>query len=393
MKATALAAVLLLIGVGFTRVDTQTAQPPAARPASAEQAVIDRYCATCHNQRTRAGNLALDMLDVTAAGREPQTWEKVVRKVRTGMMPPSGMPRPDRATLDSFAASIETAIDRVAANAPNPGAPSLHRLNRAEYGNAVRDVLDLPIDPAKLLPGDDSSGEGFDNMASTLSVSPALLQAYVTAAARISRLAIGDPTISTELTTYQAPRGMSQATQREGLPLGTRGGILVTHVFPLDAEYEFRVGRAGAGFFGLPAVGVEDDVEITIDGQRVQTVGRTPPRGGIKLKVAAGPHVVGVAVIRKANARGVDDLFAELANTAGVNSLGINGPINATGPGDTPSRRRIFICKPAAAIDEIPCARRILSSLATRATSRCPRLDPRGRRASRRRASPSWETT
>ena len=128
------------------------------------------------------------------------------------------------------------------------------------------------------------------------------MQAYVSAAAKISRLAVGDPTISTDLTTYQAPRGMSQATQREGLPLGTRGGLLVTHVFPLDAEYEFRVGRGGAGFFGLPAVGVDDDVEITIDGQRVQVVGRTPPRGGIKLKVPAGPHAVGVAVVRKSNA-------------------------------------------------------------------------------------------
>jgi hypothetical protein len=144
----------------------------------------------------------------------------------------------------------------------------------------------------------------------------------------------------------------------------------VTHVFPLDAEYEFRVGRAGGGFFGLAAVGTDDEVEITIDGQRVQTIGRTPPRGGIKLKVPAGPHQVGVAVIRKANPRGVDDLFAELASTAGVNSVGINGPINATGPGDTPSRRRIFVCIPKSAADEVPCARRILSSLATRAMRR-----------------------
>jgi hypothetical protein len=144
----------------------------------------------------------------------------------------------------------------------------------------------------------------------------------------------------------------------------------VTHVFPLDAEYEFRVGRAGAGFFGLPAVGVDDDVEITIDGQRVQVVGRTPPRGGLKLKVPAGPHAIGVAVVRKANARGVDDLFSELAGTAGVNSLGINGPINATGPGDTPSRRRIFVCRPATSTEEVPCARRILASLSTRAMRR-----------------------
>jgi len=369
MKATVLASALLLIGVGFTRVETQTAQPPAARPASAEQAVIDRYCATCHNQRTRAGNLALDVLDVTAAGREPQTWEKVVRKVRTGMMPPSGMPRPDRATLDSFAASIETAIDRVSANAPNPGAPSLHRLNRAEYGNAVRDVLDLPIDPAKLLPGDDSSGEGFDNMASTLSVSPALMQAYVTAAARISRLAIGDPTINAELVTYSPPRGMSQSGHREGMPLGTRGGLVVTHVFPLDAEYEFRIGRAGGGLFGLQPVGGADPVEVTLNGERVRILDSNA-RGPLRLKVPAGPQTIGVAVVRRSNARGVDDLYSELAGTAGVTSLGINGPLNPTGPGDTPSRRRIFICRSEAVAQETVCARKILAALATRAFRR-----------------------
>jgi mono/diheme cytochrome c family protein len=181
MTRTVLGAVLLLLGVAFTRVETQNAAQPAAAPSrtpiTAEKALIDRYCITCHNQRAKIGGLVLEGVDVSAAGREPQTWEKIVRKVRTGMMPPSGAPRPDRAALDAFAASIETAIDSVARTAPNPGAPALHRLNRAEYGNAVRDLLDLPIDAAKLLPGDDSSGEGFDNMASTLSVSPALMQA------------------------------------------------------------------------------------------------------------------------------------------------------------------------------------------------------------------------
>jgi len=350
---------------------------PAPAAAQDSQAVVTRYCVTCHNARLKTGGLVLDGLPVAQAGQQPQVWEKVARKLRTGMMPPANAPRPDRATLDGLAATVEATIDRAAAAAPNPGAPSLHRLNRTEYANAIRDLLELPVDANALLPGDDSS-EGFDNMASTLSVSPALMQAYVTAAAKISRLAVGDPTISTDLTTYQAPRGMSQATQREGMPLGTRGGLLVTHVFPLDAEYEFRIGRAGAGFFGLAAVGVEDEVELTIDGQRVQVVGRTPPRGGIKLKVPAGPHAIGVAVIRKANARGVDDLFSELAGTAGVNNLGINGPINATGPGDTPSRRRIFICKPASAAEEVPCARRILASLATRATRRpVSEKDPR----------------
>ena len=223
-----------------------TSRDPAA------QGTIDRYCVTCHNPRMKAGGLALDALPVPSAAREPQTWEKVMRKVRTGMMPPAGAPRPDRATLDSLAAAVETTLDRAAAAAPNPGAPALHRLNRTEYGNAVRDLLDLPIDAAALLPGDDSS-EGFDNLASVLSVSPALMQAYVTAAAKISRLAVGDPTISADITTYVAPRGMSQAGHREGLPLGTRGGIVVQHIFPLDAEYEFRIGRAGGGLFGLAA--------------------------------------------------------------------------------------------------------------------------------------------
>jgi hypothetical protein len=364
----ALAAALLLVA-GLTNVETQTPPPATTVTVPTPQAVVDRYCATCHSARLKTGGLVLEGLPVAQAGQQPQVWEKVVRKLRTGMMPPANAPRPDRATLDGLAASAETTIDRAAAAAPNPGAPALHRLNRAEYANAIRDLLDLPVDAVSLLPGDDSS-EGFDNMASTLSVSPALMQAYVTAAARISRLAVGDPTIGADLTTYQAPRGVSQAAHREGLPLGTRGGLLVTHVFPLDADYEFRVGRGGAGFFGLPAVGVDDEAEITIDGVRVQVIGRTPPRGGIKLKVPAGPHIVGVAVIRKSNARGVDDLFAELASTAGVNSLGINGPLNATGPGDTPSRRRIFTCRPATAAEELPCARRILSSLATRAMRR-----------------------
>jgi len=381
MKTTIFAAAVLLLAVQIASVQSQSAptpsapgEPDRARPTSTakagtEKAVIDRYCATCHNQRTRAGNLALDTLDVSAAGREAQTWEKIVRKVRTGMMPPSGAPRPDRATLDGFAASIETTIDRAARTAPNPGAPALHRLNRAEYGNAVRDLLDLPIDAARLLPGDDSSGEGFDNMASTLSVSPALMQAYVTAAARISRLAVGDPTISAELTTYSPPRGMSQAGHREGLPLGTRGGLTVQHVFPLDAEYELRIGRAGGGLFGLQPVGGNDPVEVTLNGERVRVLDG-PTRGPLRLKVPAGPQTIGVAVVRRSNARGVDDLYSELAGVAGVTNLGINGPFNPTGPGDTPSRRRLFVCRPSSPSDESTCARRILSALATRAFRR-----------------------
>src|SRR6185436_14847036 len=209
----------------------------------------------------------------------------------------------------------------------------------------------------------------FDNQASVLSVSPALMQAYVTAAAKISRLAVGDPTISADITSYVAPRGMSQAEHREGLPLGTRGGLLVQHVFPLDAEYEFRIGRAGGGLFGLAPVGTDDSVEVSINGERVRVLDRNA-RGPLRLKIPAGPHTIGVAVVRKSNARGVDDLFSEHAASAGVTNLVINGPLNPTGPGDTPSRRRIFACTPGPTVHEEACARTILSKLATRALRR-----------------------
>ncbi|HKH72858.1 MAG TPA: DUF1592 domain-containing protein [Vicinamibacterales bacterium] len=370
MKGTIFAAAALLVFVGLTRVETQnsTSTGPASQPSAGAQNTIDRYCVTCHNPRLKTGGLVLDGVPLATAASDAHTWEKVIRKVRTGMMPPTGAPRPDRATLDSLAAAVETTLDRAAAAAPNPGAPTLHRLNRTEYGNAVRDLLDLPIDAAALLPGDDSS-EGFDNQASVLSVSPSLMQAYVTAAAKISRLAVGDPTISADITTYVAPRGLSQAEHREGLPLGTRGGLLVQHVFPLDAEYEFRIGRAGGGLFGLTPVGTDDSVEVSINGERVRVLDRTT-RGPLRLKIPAGPQTIGVAVVRKSNARGVDDLFSEHAASAGVTNLVINGPLNPTGPGDTPSRRKIFICTPGPGVPEEPCARSILARLATRALRR-----------------------
>ena len=379
-------ALALLLG-GIVTAEPRGQNPAASSAASSADAkvVLDRYCVTCHNDRTKAGGLLLGGLDPARADRDPQTWEKVVRKLRTGMMPPSGAPRPERVALDRLAAQLEGTIDRAASARPNPGATALHRLNRAEYANAVRDLLDLPVDAASLLPGDDSS-EGFDNIANVLSVSPALMQAYVSAAAGISRLAVGDMTTSAGLTTYAAPRSFSQAEHREGMPLGTRGGLLVQHVFPLDAEYEFRIGRSGAGF-GLTAVGSDEALEITLNGERLRLFDRAVPRD-LRLKIPAGPQTIGVAIIRQRNARGVDDLFSELATTAGVQSLGINGPFNPSGPGDTPSRRRIFVCAPplpsgqqrdpalnvpagpAKPFDETACARRILAALAARAYRR-----------------------
>jgi Protein of unknown function (DUF1592)/Protein of unknown function (DUF1588)/Protein of unknown function (DUF1587)/Protein of unknown function (DUF1585)/Protein of unknown function (DUF1595)/Planctomycete cytochrome C len=363
---TLVVATILVATVPIAKMFSQGGAPSATgQPSpSSSEALLKRYCITCHNGVMRRGNLLLDQLDVEQPAKDPQTWEKVVRKLRTGMMPPSGAPRPDRGTLDQFASVLEGALDRAAAAAPNPGAPVLHRLNRAEYANAVRDLLDLPVDATALLPGDDSS-DGFDNIANVLSVSPALMQAYVSAAAKISRLAIGDSTISSGMTTYVAPRGLSQSENREGLPFGTRGGMLVEHVFPLDAEYEFRIGRSGAGF-GLPAVGGDEPIEITVDGARMTLLGRDAPRD-TRLKIPAGPHTVGVAIVRKANARGVDDLFSELATSSGVQNVSITGPFNPTGPGDTPSRRKVFVCRPENAGEDSACARRILSRLASRA--------------------------
>jgi len=335
--------------------------------ASESQAVVQRYCVTCHNARVKAGGLLLDQLDVERPADHPEIFEKVVRTLRTGMMPPSGARRPERAILDGLASHVEAALDRAAALAPNPGAPVLHRLNRAEYANAVRDLLGLPIDATKMLPGDDSS-DGFDNIANVLSVSPALMQGYVSAAEKISRLAVGDPTISSETATYTAPRGLSQAETREGLAAGTRGGFVVEHIFPLDAEYEFRVARTGGGF-GLPAVGTDEPAEITLDGARLLLLGRGAPRVN-RVHVPAGAHALGVSVVRTANARGVDDLFSEWAIASGIQSVSILGPFAPAGPGDTPARRRIFTCRPASQADEAACARTILASLATRAYRR-----------------------
>jgi hypothetical protein len=337
-------------------------------PSAAEQwALVDRYCAGCHNDVELAGDLAFGRLSRSDLSADAAVWETAIRKLRGHLMPPPGEPRPTEARVDAFVRWLEESLDAAARAAPNPGAPALHRLNRAEYANAVRDLLDVTIDAATLLPADDSSA-GFDNIASALNVSPALLSAYVAAAARISRLAVGDSGAPSALVTYRAPRGLVQAEHLEGQPLGTRGGMTVQHFFPLDAEYEIRVARGGNGF-GLEALGGDEDVEITVNGERAAILGRGGPRTAV-LRIPAGPQTLGAAIVRKRDARGVDDLFAVHAPTPGITSVSIAGPRAASGVGDTPSRRRIFMCTPAAPIDEEPCAANILRRLAERAYRR-----------------------
>src|SRR5688572_3826450 len=348
----------------------------ASRSPSAEQqwALVDRYCTGCHNDADLAGDLAFSRLSRTDLAVDAAVWETAIRKLRGHLMPPPGEPRPEDASVEAFVRSLEQSLDAAARAAPDPGAPALHRLNRTEYANAVRDLLAVTVDATTLLPGDDSSA-GFDNVASALSVSPALLSSYVAAAARISRLAVGDPHASSAIVTYRAPRGLVQSEHLDGQPLGTRGGISVRHVFPLDAEYEIRVARGGNGF-GLEALGGDEETEITINGERVAMLGRGGPRTAV-LTIAAGPQTLGAAIVRKRDAQGVDDLFAVHSPTPGITSVSIVGPRAASGVGDTPSRRRIFVCSPATAAEDEPCAADIVRRLAERAYRRpMPADDP-----------------
>jgi mono/diheme cytochrome c family protein len=358
-----------VVGVGAgVLAAAATAYLLVLRPPNSEEqwALVDRYCAGCHNDADLAGDLAFSRLSRTDLAVDAAVWETAIRKLRGHLMPPPGEPRPTEARVDAFVRWLEQSLDAAAQSAPNPGAPALHRLNRVEYANAVRDLLDVTVDAATLLPADDSSA-GFDNVASALSVSPALLSSYVAAAAKISRLAVGDPSTSSSIVTYRAPRGLLQAEHLEGQPLGTRGGMTVQHFFPLDAEYEIRVARGGNGF-GLEALGGDEDVEITVNGARAALLGRGGPRAAV-LRIPAGPQTLGAAIVRKRDAQGVDDLFAVHAPTPGVTSISIVGPRDASGVGDTPSRRRLFVCSPTAATEDA-CAADILRRLAERAYRR-----------------------
>jgi mono/diheme cytochrome c family protein len=396
-------------------------QQPAPRiadsrsPIPAPRSLADQYCVTCHNDRLKTGGLSLEALTLN---RDAETWEKVVRKVRAGMMPPAGAKRPERAALDAFAGSIETAIDRAAAANPNPGRAPLHRMNRVEYANAIRDLLALDVDSTTLLPADDSS-HGFDNIADVLGVSPSLLERYVAAAAKISRLAVGERDASPAQVTYTVKGDLSQNQTLEGQPLGTRGGTTITHNFPVDGEYQIRLALLKLSFGQVFGEGAEgEELEVTLNGQRVKlfTLDEVPMffmrespgshpakpqptdpleerakmtpdiRLEFRMKVKAGPQRIGVAFLKKAHAVNEDLVRRPVSSTYDVfigmqygyttaphlSRVVITGPYNPTGLGDTPSRRRVFVCKPASQADEASCARQIISTLVRRAYRRAP---------------------
>ena len=385
----------IFCGVTICLAQLSGGQPEEARfRPSAQQALIGRYCAGCHNDTLQSGGLALTRLQKTLEGGHvaegAAEWEKAIVKLRAGLMPPAGLPRPDWATIGAFAASLEKGLDEAAAAHPNPGRPALHRLNRTEYANSVHDLLDVDVDAASYLPPDDMS-HGFDNMAEVLNVSPTLMEGYIRAAGKISRTAAGDPEMSPLVETYRIPSTFSQTGHVEGTPFGTRGGMVIHHNFPADGEYIFRVTlyfTTNTFLFGVYSPG--EQVEIALNGERVALLNvnplmkvdddlRTRP-----IKVKAGPQTITVAFLKRAAGpvddfvmpyeQSLEDLF--VGRTQGltalphVRDLGIRGPYNVTGVGDTPSRRRIFACHPETASEEIPCAKKILSALARQAYRR-----------------------
>jgi hypothetical protein len=380
--------------------ETVHAQPlPAGSPPSVQdaRAVVGRYCATCHNTRLKTAGLTLDTLDLDKVPDDAEIWEKVVRKLRAGAMPPVGAPRPDATTSDALAAWLEDTLDQAAAGRPDPGRPALHRLNRAEYANAIRDLLAIDVDASSLLPPDDSSS-GFDNNADALGVSPALLERYLAAARKISALAVGDPGIGPATDTYRIRGDTSQDVHTEGLPLGTRGGLVVRHNFPLDGEYVINVRLLETTLASIRGLEFPHTVEILLDGARVHaaTVGgdaefiassvnatdvvnAIEARLKVRLAVKAGPHSVAATFIQKTAAENGGRMQQFVRTTVDttdhtgvphIESVTIAGPFKPTGSGDTPSRRRIFVCRPNAPSAETPCATRIVTTLARRAYRR-----------------------
>jgi mono/diheme cytochrome c family protein len=382
---------LALPGAAPQRAPAPTPAPDVSEPGT----VLQQYCVTCHNERARTGGVSIDTRELAEIGEHADLWERVVRKLRTGTMPPQGMPRPDEATSSAVASWLEGALDR-AARTPDPGRPLLQRLNRAEYANVIRDLLAVDVDVRTLLPADDSAF-GFDNNADLLVVSPSLLERYLAAADRVSALAVGDPRTAPGAETYRVRGDQSQSQHLDGLPLGTVGGLAVRHTFPLDAEYQFQVSLFRTNLEAIRGLEHPHQLEITVDGERVfvETVGgdaeagrpgttitersdATDRRLQVRVPVKAGPRVVAATFVRKMAAN-TNRLRPFLRSNSGtydstgrphIETLTVTGPFDATGPGDTPSRRRIFTCAPSTSAQELPCARQILSALGRRAYRR-----------------------
>lgn len=374
---------LVLAGGGLQGVSAQSAAEIDAG------ALIDEYCVACHNLNDYSGGIDLEGMDAQSLADYPEIGEMVISRLRAGLMPPGGEPRPEHALIQDWAAVVEDSIDsRAGLQQVHLPAPGLHRLNRTEYTNVIRDLLGLNIDASRFLPPDDSS-HGFDNMAGTLTTSPALMEAYLSAAGRISRLAIGTETAPT-LAIFDVPVDTSQNAHIEGLPFGTRGGMLIEHEFPADGEYTFTV-KGMTGYFTAVLGNVAgEQLEVSIDGERVYLFdwdaeiknmrgdgGRTPP-----IPIKAGFHKLGVSFLATSDLpdTGLNKSFVRTMNSPGsisgytfyphVGQVFIEGPFKGVAASDTPSREKIFECYPQSVAEEANCARQIISTLAGKAFRR-----------------------
>src|SRR6266851_1395598 len=383
---------------------TSSRQARATPPSVEPKAILDRYCVTCHNARLRTADLVLEQADTTRVGEKTDLWEKVLQKVATGAMPPLGARRPDPAASFAFVEWLDRELGRAAREHPNPGHSTIHRSNRAEYANAIRDLLALEIDGRAMLPADDA-GHGFDNIADVLSVSPGLLERYMTAARRISRMAVGDAAMRPVVETYSVPRYLVQDDRiAERLPFGSRGGIAIPHYFPVDAQYTLKIRLQRTWRDEIRGLARRHVLDVRLDRTPIKTFtiggngeratwlpGQAVPNPTeyelnadegleIRFPAEAGLHVVGisfekqtfeedgflrpnlpVASFEYAGNREVDPA---------IDAVLIGGPHDAIGPGDTASRRKLFGCHPSPQVSENACARQILGGFARRAFRR-----------------------
>jgi hypothetical protein len=388
---------IIIAGAVFLRAAAMPAEKPAAAAMPANHPAFDRqafwqttkvYCDTCHFGPKARAKLNLESLDLANLDRDGETWEKVLRKLRSREMPPVGMPRPREATYQALVSAIESERDRVAQVRPNPGRPTLHRLNRTEYANAIRDLLALEVDVSEMLPADDI-GYGFDNIGDVLQVSPVLLERYLSAARKISRSAVGDMTLPASYQTYTVPHGLIQDDRlSETAPVGSRGGTAIRHFFPVDGEYEISVTlqrNRNDEYLGFER---ERKLDLRLDDQRLQLFtipanqkkivlgGGTPPDAKlrVRLSVKAGTREIGALFLKDTLLQEgiIDKVRDDDVKTyfEGVGSVTVAGPFNVEGPGHTITRDNIFICHPSGSADEMGCAEKILSNLARRAYRR-----------------------
>lgn len=331
--------------------------------AGAPHPLVGRYCMSCHDAEEHVAGLSFADMSLDNIGRNAATWEKVLRKVGAGVMPPLNSPRPDAAELTAFISEVSSKLDQNAAPLPPP---TLRRLNRTEYANAIRDLIGLEIAAEDYLPPD-SATAGFDNIAHVQSSSPALIQSYIDAGMKISRIATGDPHLELSRAVYRAPGKLRQGAHIEGLPLGTRGGMRAQHFFPVDGVYEIAVRSAVGGFIaGRRAQAPMPDIDLRVDGKRVAL----GDEAKVRLKMAAGQRVITAALVDKVDGAGVNDLFSKYLVKGLITDISVNGPVAAPTSGNSAQRRSIFTCQPRTVSEERPCARTILARLGSRAFRR-----------------------